>query len=249
MKKRNFIFTVLFFVTTSAWAQIHLMPFVGINSTKLLLGDEYQNGGNYIFGGVEVQGRLKAKKISAWHVSVVTGASYLSNGYYNNNLFSFPGVSFYSAKLTDLSTQYVQVPLTIRLNWQPFPLVEEFQVFFGAGVVDNFLLKAHLTEKTTSVTFSTDIFAPPLTAHYEDSRDVTDLAAKQSLFSRFEFGFRFKHVQVSYRLSRSLNDMYLTGLENVWKIPASSSAYISGHDTAGSTKAKYSELTIGYRIF
>lgn len=230
-------------------AQIHLTPYVGVNSTKLDVGYEYQNGGNYPFGGIDIEGRLKPRKISAVHLSLVTGASYLSNGFYQNSLFALTGLSYYSAKLTDLSTQYFQVPLVVRLNWQPFPLVEQFHIFFGAGVVSNTLLKANLTEKSTLVIYSNDPFAPPQTTQSQDSQDITALGVKQSFFSRFELGFRFKRVQASYRLSTSFGDMYFQGLENVWKVPAKDSGYISGHNAAGTTTTKHSELVLGFRIF
>jgi hypothetical protein len=249
MKKRFFIAIAFLVTTVSVVAQIHLTPYVGVNSTKLDVGYDYQNGGNYPFGGIDIEGRLKPKKISTVHLSLVTGASYLSNGFYQNSLFALTGLSYYSARLTDLSTQYFQVPLVVRLNWQPFPLVEQFEVFFGAGAVSNMLLKAQLTEKSTLVIYSNDPYAPPQTTQSQDSQDITALGVKQSFFLRFELGFRFKRVQASYRLSTSMGDMYFQGLENIWNVPDAASGYISGHNAAGSTTVKHSELVIGFRIF
>src|ERR1043165_8450850 len=119
MNKILFIASTFLLTTLEVTAQIHMTPYVGANSTKLDVGDEYQNGGNYPFGGIDIEGRLKARKISAFHVSLITGASYLSNGFYQNVSYSF-ATNYYSAKLTDLSTQYIQVPLVVRMNWQPF---------------------------------------------------------------------------------------------------------------------------------
>src|SRR4051812_34582774 len=102
MMKSNFIAIAFLLTALGAAGQIHLTPYVGVNSTRLLLGYDYEKGGNYAFGGIDIEGRLKPRKISSVHVSLVTGASYLSNGFYQNSLFALTGLSFYSARLTDL---------------------------------------------------------------------------------------------------------------------------------------------------
>ncbi len=240
---------MLLIVAHAATGQVHLTPFIGINSTSMTKGIfGYEKGGNYIFGGIELEGRLKPKKISPLHVSLVTGVSYLSNGYYENSLFALSSI-YYSASKTDLATRYVQVPIMIKLNWQPFPLVEDFNFFLGAGVSNNILTQARLTENVSKVLFTTDIFSPPQTSHYEDSKDITQFGIKNSLFMRFDAGLRYKRLHIAYRLSMSTGDMYFAGLEKTWAIPASESGYISGHTSAGSTNLKYSELVIGCRIF
>ena len=234
----------------SAQAQLHVNAFVGVNSTRLSKGlFGFEKGGNYLFGGIELEGMLKPKKAhSALRVSILTGATYLSNGYFENSLFSFSSI-FYSASMTDLATTYVQIPLVARLNWQPFPLLDDFHFFVGAGVSDNILLKASLKESVTKVFIATDIYAPPQTTHYEDNQVITSLGAQNALSYRIDVGMRYRRLQISYRLSQSLGDMYFKGLENVWAIPAKESGYISGHQSAGSTKLKYSELVIGFRLF
>src|SRR6185436_8366809 len=151
---------------------------------------------------------LKPRKIKATHVSLVTGVTSLANGFHQNSQFSFPGISFFSAHTTDLSTQYIQTPLMVKLNWQIFPLVEDFVVFVGAGASASFLLKATLAEKYTGISFPRDAFTPPTTVHYEDSRDVTDLGVSPALFGRLDVGLRFRKLQVSWRLSISQQDMY-----------------------------------------
>ncbi len=240
---------MLLVATHVASGQIHLTPFAGINSTRMTKGlFGYDKGGNYFFGGVELEGRLKPKKISPFHISIATGVTYLSNGYFENSLFSLSSI-FYTASKTDLATQYLQVPIMIKLNWQPFPLVEDFRFFIGAGVSNNTLMKATLSESVTKVFIATDIYSPPQTTHYQDSQDITQLGVKNSLFTRFDVGLRYKKVQIAFRLSMSTSDMYFNGLEKIWAIPAAESGYISGHTAAGSTKLKYSELVIGYRIF
>ncbi len=248
MKTSRNLVILLLLLTYTAVGQIHLTPFVGINSTRLTTGYfGYENGGNFPLAGVELEGRLKPRKISPLHVSFVTGATYLANGYFENRLFSF--LSYYGATTTDLSTRYVQIPFMIKLNWQPFPLVEDFQLFVAGGVSNNILLSANLTEKITKVFQATDIYAPPQTTYYYDSQDITDLGVKNSLFTRFDLGIRYKRMQIAFRISISQSDMYYRGLEKVWTIPPAESGYISGHTNAGSTKEKYSELVVGYRVF
>ncbi len=56
--------------------------------------------------------------------------------------------------------------------------------------------------------FAQGLFPPPLVSQAQDSRDVTSYANKSSTFGRFEFGMRFKHFQVTYRYSLSMQDMY-----------------------------------------
>jgi hypothetical protein len=129
-------------------------------------------------------------------------------------------------------------------------LVEDWRLFFGAGVSFNTLTYAHLAEQSTKVAFTFDrpLAPPPVTTYSADSRDVTSLAVKNPLFSRVEIGMKFKHLQVLYRLSVSLQDMYLTGLEQTWKVPASESIYINAHHSRGITKEKYSEIVVGWRF-
>ncbi len=234
----------------SADAQLRVNAFAGVNSTRLSKGlFGFEKGGNYLFGGFEVEGMLRPKKKhSALRVSILTGATYLSNGYFENSLFSFSSI-FYTASMTDLSTTYVQVPLMARLNWQPFPLLDDFQFFMGAGVSDNILLKASLRESVTKVFIATDVYAPPQTTHYEDNQEITKLGVQNALFYRIDVGMRYRRLLIMYRLSQSPGDMYFKGLESVWAIPAKESGYISGHQSAGSTKLKYSELVIGLRLF
>jgi len=234
----------------SANAQMHVNAFAGVNSTRLSKGlFGFEKGGNYLFAGFELEGMLKPKKIhSSLRVSILTGATYLSNGYFENSLFSFSSI-FYTASMTDLTTTYVQVPLMARLNWQPFPLLDDFHFFLGAGVSDNILLKANLKESVTKVFIATDVYAPPQTTHYEDNQEITKLGVQHALFYRIDVGMRYRRWLIVYRLSQSPGDMYFKGLENVWAIPAKESGYISGHQSAGSTKLKYSELVIGFRLF
>jgi hypothetical protein len=59
---------------------------------------------------------------------------------------------------------------------------------------------------------------------------------------------KFKHLQVSWRLSLSTQDMYFKGLENNWQVPANYSFYIDAHKARGITKEKYSEVVVGWRF-
>ncbi len=247
MKKVLIFYFIL--AAQSTFGQFSITPTIGINSTKLKLGQYYTNGGNYLTHGLEAEYSFKPKSHRRVYGSLMTGASILSNGFYDIYNFSFTGLNWYESKTTDLTTTYFQIPLVLKLNWQPMPLIEDWKLFLGLGISSNILLKSHLAEKSTKITESNDLFAPPKTTQYSDSQDVTDLGVKNAQFARLEIGMRYKRVMFSYRLSTSMQDMYYVGLEKIWKVPATESRYISAHDTEGKIKEKYSEFVLGFRFF
>ncbi len=239
------VFTCLVAIAT---AQINLVPYAGLNSTKMYESYGYQKGGSYGIVGLDIELRKKPTVHKNVYVTLVTGVSYLKNGFYQSSNFGFSTFS-YTASITDRKMEYVQIPVVIRWNWQPFPLVEDWKLFFGAGVSNNLLMSAHLSEKYTFILRSSDLLAPPVTEQYEDSRDVTDLGRKSSLFTRFEIGMIYKRVQISLRFSKAITDLYYTGIEMNWQVPAENSAYIEANNEDGGIYEKYSEVAIGYRIF
>lgn len=236
------------FLSASSLAQINIVPIAGINSTRVKLFSDYRNGGNFGLAGFEIELRKKPANHKPVYFTCITGLTYLNNGYYFSYTFSYNALSFYTQNILDLQTEYWQVPVLLRFNWQPFPLVEDWRVFIGAGISNNFLINAHLKEEYTKVIFSKDVFAPPDATHYEDSKDVTDLAQKYSLFQRFEIGMRYKRIQLVYRLSISITDLYFKGLENQWNVPLEGSEYLMALQRNGKITEKHSELIIGYRI-
>lgn len=242
MKK---VLILLFFFSGPAMAQISLTPIAGINSTRVKYY-YWEKGGNYGIYGVEAEVGFRPRKFSLFHLSMVTGVSYLANGYFRDSGISDP-ISYYS-KTSDLKTNYFQIPLELKLNWQPFALVENWKVFFGAGISNDFLLKSNLEERASKVFLSSDLFAPPQTTSYQESRDIKEFGRKYSLFSRFEWGTKYKRIHFAYRFSFPLQDMHHAGLENVWQIPAGWSHYLSPVDLNGKRKEKYSEFVLGWRI-
>jgi len=105
------------------------------------------------------------------------------------------------------------------------------------------------SKKSTRITESNDLFAPPNTIEFSASLDVTDLGVKNAQFARLEIGMRYERIMISYRFSLSIQDMYYDGLEKIWNIPSNESRYISAHDTQGKIKEKYSEFVMGFRLF
>lgn len=249
MKKR--ILFILLSSLSIEWvnAQINVVPFAGMNSTKMYQSYGFEKGGAYGIAGVEFELRKKPTAHKALYMTLVTGVSYLSNGYYRSENFAYTALSFYTASVTDRKMEYVQVPVILRVNWQPFPLVEDWKVYFGAGLSNNFLMEATLHEQYTSVFVNSDLFAPPTTEQYEDTRDVKDLGVKRSLFSRYEFGMIYKRVQLSVRFSASITDLYYKGLETSWAVPAEHSEYLKAKDDKGKITEKYSEVVVGIRLF
>jgi len=247
---KNIVIIFFILLAETSFGQFSVAPIVGINSTKLKMNDfGYTNGGNFLTYGLELEYGLKPKNHRRTHLSFLIGAYYLSTGFYDVYEFSFPGLNYYTSQTTDLSNSYLQIPLMVKLNWQPMPLIEDWNLFFGIGVSQNILLNATLSEQSTKVTQSNDIFAPPITDQFSDSQDVTNLGVQSSQFARIEIGMHYKRMIISYRFSLSLQDMYYNGLENIWNIPAKESNYISAHESQGMIRVKYSEFALGFRLF
>ncbi len=253
---------LLMFCCCWAHAQhtISVTPFMGLNSTRMLevvtenVHDEFTTGttrGNFLLAGIETEFRITAKS-KRFGLSAVTGCSYLANGFYYDyqsgvdisNLFNI-----YGYEKTELKMKYVQFPLELKLNWQPFPLVENFNLFVGAGVSGSILLEAHLAEEGIYSISSNLGTNPPSTSYYQDEADVTNLGRKQSLFRRLELGGRYKRFQFSWRVSKSLQDMYFKGLEDNWAVPVDRSYYLTSRNLNGKILEKYVEVVVGYRIF
>ncbi|HEX8040020.1 MAG TPA: outer membrane beta-barrel protein [Chryseosolibacter sp.] len=244
--------TVTLLLSIALWqvaaAQVNLTPYAGMNSTRIYDGISYQNGGAFAVTGFEIEVAKNTRNHRMIYLSLATGASYLSNGFYYSSNFAYAAVSLYTQRITDLRMQNVQIPVTLRLNWQPFPLVEDWKVFLGIGICNNMLIRATLKERYTEVYLNEDLLAPPTVTSYEDAADVTDYGKKNNLFTRIELGMKYKRLQLSYRLSKSLSDLYYTGLEADWHVPEDNSWYLEAHRDAGKIIEKYSELVVGFRI-
>ena len=246
--KQKVILSVILGLSHIAAAQVNIIPFAGMNSTKIYDGILYENGGTFLVAGAEIELALKSGRSGRMYLSLATGASYLKNGFYYSGNFSYTALNFYTQRITDLRSEYLQIPFTLRLNWQPFPLVEDWKVFLGLGICHNTLTKSTLAEKYTEVTLNDDVLAPPQVTSYRDSRDVTDYGEKNSIFRRLELGMKYKRFQVSYRLSRSMTDLYRTGLEDDWNVPDERSWYIDACQETGKIIEKYTELVVGFRF-
>lgn len=246
--KRAAILFVLLALWQFASAQLNVTPYAGINSTRIYDGIFYENGGTFLAAGVEFELAIKRKQPGRTYVSLATGAGYLNNGFYYSGNFSYTALDFYTQQISNLNTEYLQVPVTLRFNWQPFPLVEDWKIFLGLGVCHNTLIKSTLAEKYTKVTLGNDVLAPPQVVSYEDTRDVTGYGKNSSLFRRIELGMKYKRFQVTYRLSRSITDLYRTGLEEDWNVPDEVSWYISAYQDSGKIIEKSTELVAGFRF-
>lgn len=252
MKKLIVPFCLLIAVATYAQRRLSITPFAGINSTKMNMSDaniqKYERGGNFFFAGIETQVLLTDKR-KRLGVLALTGATYLANGYRSSGGIKFSDV-FYSYRSIDLTQKYVQLPVVLKLNWQPLPLIDEFSLFVGAGINFNLLQKALLTEKAIEYFDEYDVMDPPPVAHtYSDTQDISAMGRSVSIFGRWEVGINYKRVQISWRMTTSMQDMFYRGLENNWGVPQSNSTYLSARDMNGKIKEKYVELTFGYRIF
>lgn len=247
---RRTIITIIFVsLSIGLIAQVNIIPFAGVNSTRMYQSYGYQKGGTYGIVGLEIELRKPPKAHKPVYLTLSTGLSYLNNGYYKSTNFSFNAVSFYIASITDRQMEYMQVPIMLKLNWQPFPLVEEWKMFLGFGVSNSFLLKSRLAESYTKVTLNNDISAPPVTEHYEDQLNITRIGVNHSLFTRIDVGMIYKRIQLSFRVSRSITDLYAKGIEMSWSVPTEHSEYITANQTIGGTFERYTEIVVGLRVF
>jgi hypothetical protein len=246
---------VLLALNAEAQRTFNITPFIGLNTTRMNLYDytysisQFTSGGNYALVGVEVEAQLHQNKRGRLRLTSVTGCSYLANGYKDEGSFALGSIS-YTYHETDLDMKYLQAPLLLRVKWQPFPLIENFHLFAGAGVSASFLQKATISEKGIYYFISSDVMnPPPATEFYEDHADVTHLGRQLSWFRRSEIGIVVNRVQLSFRMSRALQDMYFTGLENDWAVPANRSRYLDGRTINGKIYEQYREITVGFRLF
>ena len=246
-KLLSYVFLGVMFWPFIGEAQVQVVPFAGINSTRVKYFD-FLKGGNYGLVGVEVEGRLKPRKISHYHVSLVTGMTFLANGFYRDAGIAVPGLVF-NAGTSELKTKYLQFPVVLKLNWRPFPLIEDWSVFVGIGISNDILLKSELTELETRVNPGTGVLtSPPQTTSFADSQRITPYGKKYTLFQRLEIGTRFNRIQLAYRFSYSLTDMHHSGLETVWGVPAQNSTYFDPVELSGQRKEQYSEFVLGFVI-
>ncbi len=246
---RRMLFIALAIWSLPASAQVNIIPMLGVNSTRMKMGSLYEKGGSFLLGGVELEFRRRPKETKPVFVSLVTGVGYLDNGFYYSSNFAYTALSYYEREVTEINAEYWQIPLMLKINWQPFPLVEDWRVFTALGVSSNITIRATMAEEYTFVFLNDDVFAPPETTYYSDSQDVTDLAPKSSMFLRFDLGMVVRRFQFAWRMSFSTSDQYFSGIESTWAIPDEDSPYISSHDENGKMPVKYSELVLGFRLF
>lgn len=240
---------------TVVFGQLSLVPYAGVNSTRMnTVGGYFENGGTYAFWGLDFSLRFKPSHYQRMYPTFVVGVSRLNNGYFYSSSFAFNSYyGYYNQQITDLRTSYWQMPMMARFNWQPFPLIEDWKLFLGAGVMANFITKATLHEEYTRSLVDLDnptlaFPAPPVTIHYDESHDIMKFGRPTSFYWRAELGMKYKRLQISYRLSRSIPDLYFSGFETIWIIPSEDSNYIQTHEANGKIKEKYSEIAVGFRI-
>jgi hypothetical protein len=246
--RKSTLTIVLVLVAFGSHAQVSITPFAGASIKAMSQTSGLRNGGSAGLVGVEVEvGRNRLIKSNG--ITLLSGISYLDIDY-NENYNLAVGDFFYFHRSTSLNTKYVQVPLMLKFNWQPSPLLEEWIISVGVGISNNFLLDAKLEEEATVVTYQTGFPQPPPTIEkYEDAQEVTDLAESFYVFRRIDIGMKLKRIQFAARFSKSLQDMYFKGLERQWAVPADESQYIKGKTENGKMSERYIEIVLGYTLW
>jgi hypothetical protein len=245
---RKAIIILLMSAVFTAHGQLSITPFVGASIKGMTQTSGLENGGSAGLAGVEVE-IGKNRLVKPVGLTLCSGISYLDIDY-NDNFNLAAGDFFYFHRSTSLNTKYLQVPLMLKLNWQPSPLLEQWIVSIGVGISNNFLVQAELEEEATIVSYQTGVPEPPPTIEkYEDAGDVTDLGESFYIFRRIDIGMRLKRIQFTARFSKSLQDMYFKGLESQWAVPAEESQYIKAKSYNGKTSERYIELVFGYTLW
>src|SRR6185369_6640189 len=80
---------ILIFSPMPLLAQWNFTPFVGLNSTRLSESYGYAKGGNFGIYGIEIERTFVLKAYSPVSISLMTGLSYLPNGFNQETSFSF----------------------------------------------------------------------------------------------------------------------------------------------------------------
>lgn len=241
------IIMVLLTLPFTSRSQVNIVAFGGINSTRVKYFD-YLKGGNYPLVGLEIEVTRRPRKITQLQISFVSGATFLTNGFYRDSGISVPGLTF-TAGTSELKTKYLQVPVLLKLNYRPYPLLEDWFIFSGVGISNDLLLNSTLEERETNVILGSGILtSPPLTTSWSDSKAITEYGRKYAAFLRLELGSRFKRLQFSYRISFSIHDMHHEGIEEVWSVPVNESTYFFPKELNSSRKEKYSEFVVGFLL-
>lgn len=236
--KTRVIILVAFFcsVAEQAHAQFNLSLTSGINNTAYGIGTNlltrFPNQVS-IPVGLDVQYAFgqHAKPV---FVAFRAGVSYLSSGY--SYLKSDPTLSFSNS--SEMVKKYLRVPITLRLYFQPMPLVDRFTLFVGGGVSLHKPLSIELTEVYSSSNSTV-----------KDSKDLSSLAPSSYLFSVLEAGLSYRRIQVSFRFGRSTGNMFIAGFDKNWKVPAANSYYLSQHKEPGDAYEKHRELVLAFKLF
>ncbi len=132
MKKA--IFITLFFPSL-LMAQVSVTPYVGINSTRMTQSVGYANGGSYGVAGVDLEFSPKPNPYKMFHLALVTGASYLPNGFSttSNTQFTYYR-DFYDSKSTQIKTTYWQVPVLFKSLYPTVSINGRLEIIFSAPV-------------------------------------------------------------------------------------------------------------------
>lgn len=237
MKTRLIITVALICCATKlAHAQFNLSLTSGINNTAYGVGTNlltrFPNQVS-IPVGLDVQYAFgqRAKPV---FVAFRAGVSYLSSGY--SYFKSDPTLSFSNS--SEMVKKYLRIPITLRLYFQPMPLVDRFTLFVGGGVSLHKPLSIELTEVYTSGNSTA-----------KDSKDLSSLAPSTYLFSVLEAGLSYRRIQISFRFGMSTGNMFIAGLDKNWKVPSANSYYLTQHKEPGDAYEKHRELVIAFKLF
>jgi len=173
--------------------------------------------------------------------SLLTGINYASHTFSARG-FSIDNDPMYSR----MQTRYINVPLMWKYNIQIFPMNENFHFCFGIGLMNSFLLRAHLYEEATDNTrvggylVSSELFV--------DDKDVTKFFVKYTASFCFDMSISFRRLYIGERAYFGSKDQFMKDLEPNWAVRRDLSIYLSSYETAPKLEMGGGFFYIGWRL-
>lgn len=213
MNKR---FVLILFMVGGFWckAQVSLTTEIGIGieKPKGILLPPY---GGFNFSpliGLGVEKRVPFGLSSKYSLGICGGIAFFTglddksryDSFTSNNLASYTQKNI-SATLTrnfyinytPKSKTYYQIPLKLRLNYQPYVLMDDMLIFMGGGVTFGFLSKASLTSSVYGNTVNNGNIENEFS--FTLTEDITNLSSSTKTFLCIEAGFSIQRLTILLR--------------------------------------------------
>ena len=226
------LISIFFYANLYCQTGIHIK--VGLQTIyRNVYNDKIFRGGNNLVYGIEIdQILLKNEKRQ---LSFATGVTHFKNE------FQYDGFLQVSEEST-VSQTCLQTPFVIRYSFNPFPLINRFQIYIGSGIESNYILNHKIREWALDQ-FQVNNFI------YSFEQDIKGSTPKFRNFYRIEFGARYKNFLFQFSYSKSLKNYYIGNFEELvpeWE--SIFSLYPRLHRSQG-YKERFITVSLGYLLF